>query len=660
MRTACFRTAAAAVLLCVLGAPIRAAGTGITTSPTAITFSYQVNSASLPAAAKLTATLPSGTSSSTTMSVQVTSTPPGWLSVTPDTGHSPLALTVTANPTGLAPASYPGAITIQNDASPSIAVTVKVTLSITNPPSILLLSPPYPANYAAANGTTNPTLSFTYTTGDPAPTPASSTLNVASSGDIIPFNVTAALSTKGTSGVWIEVNQTNQLPSTATSGVALSGSLVPIIVSLDLPAIETLDPGSYGGSITIAANNKINGSIPLNVNLVVSAGAPVVTSIYPNSIVAGPAVNPVITIYGRNFFNTSVVTLQQGTGTPITLPSTLLGRKVLQATINAALLAAPGNWILAVTNPAPPNNPSQPPSTTAFTVADQTTPVISGVVNAASYLPLAAQAPTNTQTPMTGQTTVAPREIVSIFGQNLALAANMSGATVINAAPTGTPSAYQPGPLAGVTVTLTGSTTSKVYQVPILMVSSNQVNAIMPSAVAAEASVVIKLCNGTNCTAIPPTGFPAMAVVAESPGVFTFGGLGQGQAAILNYDSTTQGYSINSSSAGASRGSTILIYASGLGEFQKQSDGAAMSDGQVAPNVPIAVTDQTVRVDIGGQPAVVSYAGICPGAVAGLVQINAVVPPTVTPGSAVTVVVSIGNPTVAVSSQAAVTLNVTK
>jgi uncharacterized protein (TIGR03437 family) len=661
MRTACFRGAAAAALsIYGFAVPVRAAGTGITVSPTAITFSYQVNSATLPAAAKLTANLPSGTSSSTTMSAQVTSTPPGWLSVTPDNGHSPLAVTVMANPTGLAPASYSGVITIQNDATPTMTATVNVTLSITNPPSILLLSPPFSANYAAGSGASSPTLSFSYTTGDPAPTPASSTLNVASSGDIIPFNVTAALAAKTTGGVWINVNQANQLPSASTSGVALSGALVPITVSLDLPAVATLDPGSYGGSVTIAANNKINGSIPANVNLVVSAGAPTIASIYPNSIVAGPVVNPVITIYGQNFFNTSVVTLQQGTGTPITLPSTLLGRKVLQATVNAALLTAPGNWTLAVTNPAPPNNPSQPPSTILFTVADQTTPVISGVVSAASYLPLAAQASTNTQTPLTGRTTVAPREIVSIFGQNLALPANLNAATVINAAPSGAPSAYQPGPLAGVTVTLTGSTTNNSYQVPILMVSSNQVNAIIPSAVAAEASVIIQLCNGTHCTALPPIGFPAMTVVPESPGIFTFGGLGQGQAAILNYNTTTQGYSINSSSAGASRGSTVLIYATGLGDFQKQASGAAMTDGQVAPPVALGVTDQTVRVDIGGQPAVVSYAGTCPGAVAGLVQINAVVPPTVTPGTAVTVVVSIGSPTVAVSSQAGVTLTVTK
>ena len=44
-----------------------------------------------------------------------------------------------------------------------------------------------------------------------------------------------------------------------------------------------------------------------------------------------------------------------------------------------------------------------------------------------------------------------------------------------------------------------------------------------------------------------------------------------------------------------------------------------------------------------GQPAVVSYAGASPGAVAGLVQINAIMPPTVRTGAAIGMTVSIGS-----------------
>jgi uncharacterized protein (TIGR03437 family) len=445
---------------------------------------------------------------------------------------------------------------------------------------------------------------------------------------------------------WIKVNQANQLPNTQTSGVALSGSYVPITVSLDLTTLASLDPGSYGGSISIAANSAVNGSMTVSVNLVISAGQPILNNIYPASVVAGPSVNPVVTIYGDNFFSTSVVTLQQAPNPAITLPSTLLSRKVLQATINAALLSSPGVWTLAVTNPAPPNNPSQGPVSTFFNVISATQPAIISVVNAASYLATAVQTGTNPDPVTPGATSVSPRQIISIFGQNL------GPSTVTSATPVGSPLTY-PTVLSGITVTF--MVNGNLLAAPILMVSSNQINAIVPVGVAAAigsgsptAQIVVQN-NGT-----PTLPFTA-TVVAEDPGVFTFGGLGQGQAAILNYDSTTGGYSINSSKSGAARGSTILIYATGMGDLSLNPDGTSVPDGAVA-TAALTVADQTARVDIAGQPAVVSYAGACPGAVAGLVQINAIVPPTVATGSSVAITVSIGSAATARRSQAGVTL----
>jgi uncharacterized protein (TIGR03437 family) len=61
-------------------------------------------------------------------------------------------------------------------------------------------------------------------------------------------------------------------------------------------------------------------------------------------------------------------------------------------------------------------------------------------------------------------------------------------------------------------------------------------------------------------------------------------------------------------------------------------------------------------VDIDGQPAVVTYAGTAPGAVAGLVQVNAIVPPTVRAGQAISITVSIGDQIVSRRTQANVTL----
>jgi uncharacterized protein (TIGR03437 family) len=62
------------------------------------------------------------------------------------------------------------------------------------------------------------------------------------------------------------------------------------------------------------------------------------------------------------------------------------------------------------------------------------------------------------------------------------------------------------------------------------------------------------------------------------------------------------------------------------------------------PLLPVAVL-------IDGQPATITYAGSAPGYVAGLMQINAVVPPTANSGN-VSIVISVGSN----QSQAGVTV----
>jgi uncharacterized protein (TIGR03437 family) len=646
------------LLFWAAAAAAQSAGPSVT--PTSLSFTYQVNSTTLPAAAKLNATLPAA-SASLTLSVAVASAPQGWLTVTPDTGHSPLPLTVTVNPTSLTPGSYSGTVTINTVPPGSNPAVVAVTLSISNPPSTLIVTSPS-ANYTPpSSGTASSTLTFTYTTGGVATVPAIAELDVASNGDIIPFNVAASMvggkgGSGGTTGVWLRVNGSGQLPNLQTSGVALSGSYVPIYVTLDIALVTTLTPGSYAGQITVTGSNTGNGSATILVNLVVSAGPPTLNAgfpIFPASVIAGPTIDPVITIYGDNFFTTSVVTLQQAPNPPITLNSTLLSRKVLQATIKAAYLtpgagaAYPITWFLAVTNPAPPNNPAQAPASTTFTVTSPTQPGITSVVNAASYLPSAIQTGTGPNPVPANATSVSPRQIVSIFGQNLGPAAVTPTAAV------GTPPVY-PTTAAGVQVLFMYGNPLVTIAAPIIMTSGNQVNCIVPIEVAAaigaaSPNATVLVSNSGSLTAPFP-----LTVVTEDPGVFTFGGLGQGQAAVLNYDNSTGSYTINGGKAAAPRGSTISIYVTGMGDLLTPP---AVANGEVAATAT-KLADNTARVDIDGQPAVVSYAGTSPGAVAGLVQINAIVPPTVRTGAAISLTVSIGSAVASRRSQPAVTIAV--
>lgn len=634
----------------LLYAAVAAAQSGPTASPATLAFTYQMNSATFPAPAKLTASLPAAIAS-LPMTATVASNPTGWLTVTPDSGHSPLAMTVTVNPTSLTPGSYTATITINTVPTTSNPAVVSVTLSISNPPSTLVVTSPS-ANYnPPASGASSPSLTFTYTTGDPAPAPASSELDVSSNGDIIPFNVTAGGSsgktTSSGSGVWVRVNGSGQLASLATSGVAISGSSVPIYVSIDMATLVTLNPGSYAGLITVAATNTANGSATVAVNLIVSAGPPTLDAalpIFPASIIAGPTVDPVITIYGDNFFSTSVVTIQSGANPPITVPSTLLSRKVLQATIKAAYLAVQGAWTLAVTNPAPPNNPAQAPATTTLTVTSPTQPAITSVVNAASYLPAGIQTGSSKDPVPKNSAAVSPREIISIFGQNL------GPTTVTTVAPVG---GVYPNLSGGIQVIFTYGNPAVTIAAPLIVTSSNQINCIVPVELAsvigtAGPNATVTVMNG----ATPTADFP-ITVIAEDPGVFTFGGLGQGQGAVLNFDSSTGSYVINSGKSAAIRGSTISVYVTGMGDLSDPT----IANGQVAATA-VKLADNTARVDIDGQPAVVSYAGTAPGAVAGLVQINAIVPPTVRTGAAIAMTVSIGSATTSRRSQPGVTIGV--
>src|ERR1039457_6898697 len=396
-----------------------------TANPTSFNFTYQVNSTTLPAPGKLTATLSKSTGAGYSLTVSV-SPYMSWLTVTPAGGASPLALTVTVNPTGLSPGSYSGTITLGS--SPGTSTTlVPVTLSISNPPSSIMVSPAASvANYTAGVSGANPLLAFNYTTGQSGALPVSSELDVASNGGIIPFTVAAASGSKSTN--WLKINVSNQLPTLQTSGVALSGSYVPIYVSIDYTALVTLNVGPYAGTITFTNNASGAVGAVFSVSINVSAGPPTITSIFPSSVVAAVAtgrVPPVITIYGDNFFSNSSVQLTPDGAQPLpALAPTLLSRQVLQATLNPSYLTKPGTFTLTVANPSTLTDPTPQQYAVPFTVTDGSVPAINAIVNAASYLSSATWKGTVGLDPvpaqsLPGSSAVSPREIIAIFGQSI-------------------------------------------------------------------------------------------------------------------------------------------------------------------------------------------------------------------------------------------------
>lgn len=123
-------------------------------------------------------------------------------------------------------------------------------------------------------------------------------------------------------------------------------------------------------------------------------------------------------------------------------------------------------------------------------------------------------------------------------------------------------------------------------------------------------------------------------VQAAFPAIFTLNGSGIGQGAILNQDLT-----VNGADNPAKVGEVIVIYATGAG----QTDPPGV-DGQLAIDVlPKPVLPP--KVTIGGVEAQINYAGAAPFLVAGVLQVNVVVPPSLITAGEKEVRLSIGDAT---------------
>src|SRR5208283_4060841 len=141
---------------------------------------------------------------------------------------------------------------------------------------------------------------------------------------------------------------------------------------------------------------------------------------------------------------------------------------------------------------------------------------------------------------------------------------------------------------------------------PVLYTSATQIGAVTPYSMAGSNVQVFVQYQGQ--TSAPVT----VPVAAVAPALFTADSSGKGQAAASNQDGT-----VNGSAHPAKVGSYISLWLTGAGQTNP-----AGVDGQPGA-APLPQPAAAVGVTIGGQVAVVEYAGQAPDAVAGVMQINA-------------------------------------
>jgi uncharacterized protein (TIGR03437 family) len=676
-------------ILFVLGitAVSNAAGQNPVVSPSPqIVFLNYTSAAPPPDPQVITLTTDTGTAILSSASIiYMSNGPTGWLSVAPSGSlTTPADLSIYADPTGLAAGTYIAEIQLNfgSTVDPLSQTAIPVFLTVTG------------AGSGGGGGTAAETVSaspmalaFAWQVGDDVP--ASQSLSVSSS-DNAGINVTAitndgnpwlsasssAIKSPGTVDISVDPTSLTAGAYTGTITLQAPNAIAQVAVTLTVtgagvtisPASLTFNvPQSYGFSVpqylnvdsvsgpatfTAFGNSEGNwlvvdtpsATTPASVAIRVNAGS-LPQGTYQGAVIVetasvGSAKVPVILTVGPPAVlrlqpaslsfsyrigdpapGAQAAKIDSNTTTPQTFsasasttdgalwlraaagPSTTPG--LVSVGVDASALM-PGSYtgIVSVTPTSSAASPQ--PIIVTLTVLPALQPAITTVVSSASL----------TAGP------VAPGEFVMIFGSTL-------GPTSSIAPPPG----VFPTSLGGTTVMFDG------IPAPMFYASSGQLSVQVPYGIATGQTSLTVSRNGATS---PVTNLPT---AADRPTLFTANTSGRGQAAALNQD-----FSANSSSHPAARGSAIVLYGTGEGKTNPVSvEGTFTSSTPPFPRPPYPVA-----VSFGGVPAVVWYAGETPGAVSGLMQINATVPVGAPAGPAVPVVVTIngqssqGNVTVAI------------
>ncbi|MCC6588582.1 MAG: hypothetical protein IT168_17945 [Bryobacterales bacterium] len=217
---------------------------------------------------------------------------------------------------------------------------------------------------------------------------------------------------------------------------------------------------------------------------------------------------------------------------------------------------------------------------------------------------------------------VAPGAIISIFGSGIGPIAVANGK--LNAA------GRLDVDLSGTQVRFDG------VAAPLFFASAGQINLQVPYDVTGKPETEVEVIQGGTSR-----GKVKVAVASATPGLFTMES-GVGQVVAVNEDGT-----LNSSSNPATRGSVVVLYATGEG----QTSPGGVSGTPAAAPLPRPIQD--VQLTVGTSKAEILWAGSAPGFV-GLLQINVKLPGMFTPPGVRPLTLTVG----AVSSQAGVTIAV--
>jgi uncharacterized protein (TIGR03437 family) len=434
---------------------------------------------------------------------------------------------------------------------------------------------------ATGNVTSSKTeVSFSSPVGSTTPQSQQVTVTSASGAAGVPFTTTVS------GGSWLSVT-----PAYATTQAALTVTVDPTGLSAKT-YVGNVEVTPAGGSpVELAVTLTVTG-LPA---VAVSADSLSFTYLAGDAAPAAQNLNVTLANPPGNFTATAV-TASGGNWLSVT-PGSGTGSTMLSVKTDPTSLAA-GTYQGTVTVLGTDGTQGSFTVKVTLTVTVPSAPAVSAVLNAASGL----------------DGPVSPGEMIAIFGTALGPSTPAS----MKLDPTGKSVLTSIG---NVTVTIGGT------PAPLIYVGQEQINAIVPYEVAASrtADVVVKFLNQSS------PAYP-LSIIESAPGIFTQDSSGIGAAAILNQDNSP-----NTAANPAVRGSIIQIYATGEGLTTP-----AGVTGLITAGLPIPVPVLPVKVFIDGQEAELKFDGEAPSAVAGIMQVNAVVPSNVGTGN-VSIAISVGS-----------------
>ncbi len=475
------------------------------------------------------------------------------------------------------------------------------------------------------------------------------------------------------------------------SGLAYSfGTQIP--VTFDPLLFASAEPGqTLTGVVTFNWGNPV-ASIVVTINVNVVSASATVSGISPASLpTAASGVSFTAVLTGSGFIPGTDPALRTRVGivsggvlqTNTNISSTVINGSNIQLTIvvpavaDSALPFSPtgtgGSVVLGICNPV--NGVCTAPTGQA-TLVIGSNPIVQAVTSASAYRQV---------NPGTAPT-IAPYDMLSIFGTSFCTSGGTgcSSSDVLYGsaeAPTLTyPRQLSPDAvsstqrLASVIFQTQGSSPTVIATAPLLFVTNNQINVMVPAALAANLTqtvdMVVRFGYGTGATLRSSAPFP-VAVAATNPGLFTVGSNGQGDGAVLDSNWTVVGAAnpagvrTNTDSVSGGTSDSIQLYLTGLGSPITGADNASTGSGgwsgdcvsttsylaslatassTTLPNVDGTIVqstllntgrlapcistgaDNAVTVTVGGRAATVLYAGWVPDGIAGLYQVNVKLP----------------------------------